>query len=332
MTILKQNRFIELDALRGLAALGVVLFHFTTWYSNKFTLNIHPYFLFPLGYCGVHLFFIISGFVIFMTLEKTKKPFDFVVSRFSRLYPAYWTVLLINIFLVSDLGLKRFFFNFTMAEAWFNSQYIVPAFWTLTVELSFYAVMLLLFTTKNLKHIEELGLLWISIMMLNARMGPILHFHWPWLIEKSLLLNHGNLFFAGILFYKIKYEGNTIKRQIALLLCWLTQFLVAREFFPTPVMVALFFMIFYLFCFDKIGFLKNKWIVFFGTISYSFYLIHENLGIKILLFFDAIRINYWLSFLAAMACSIAAAACITVFIEKPALKFIREKIFQKTGK
>ena len=81
-----KNRLLELDALRGIAALMVVLFHFTMDRPEM-------YYGFKYGVTGVDFFFIISGFVIFLTLSSTKNWKDFVVSRFSRLYPTYWTVV-----------------------------------------------------------------------------------------------------------------------------------------------------------------------------------------------------------------------------------------------
>src|SRR5690606_6778553 len=86
----KTARLGELDALRGLAALAVVAFHYTTSYAQQVG-HLQPLgFGFTPGNYGVHLFFLISGYVIFMTLEHTRDGMDFVVSRFSRLYPAYW--------------------------------------------------------------------------------------------------------------------------------------------------------------------------------------------------------------------------------------------------
>lgn len=86
----RPDRLVEVDALRGVAALAVVLFHYTTRFTDLFQPGVPPAVSFPGGHYGVNLFFIISGFVIFMTLEKTARPLDFVVSRFSRLFPAYW--------------------------------------------------------------------------------------------------------------------------------------------------------------------------------------------------------------------------------------------------
>lgn len=63
------SRYEELDALRGIAALMVVLFHFTMYrQETKFG--------FKLGTTGVDLFFLISGFVIIMSLIKIKNSKD----------------------------------------------------------------------------------------------------------------------------------------------------------------------------------------------------------------------------------------------------------------
>ena len=66
------KRIEVLDAFRGIAALSVVLYHFTYRYSSLYEIPIPvklPAIL-NYGYLGVHLFFIISGFVIYMTINK----------------------------------------------------------------------------------------------------------------------------------------------------------------------------------------------------------------------------------------------------------------------
>src|SRR5690348_9141450 len=83
-----RNRIKGLDALRGVAACSVLVFHYTTNYQRVYGHHGAMPFSFPYGPFGVQLFFLISGFVIFMTLEKTSRPSDFVRSRFSRLFPA----------------------------------------------------------------------------------------------------------------------------------------------------------------------------------------------------------------------------------------------------
>src|ERR1044072_9360250 len=77
------SRIKELDALRGIAALMVVFFHYTFWRPQaKLGFN--------LGTTGVDLFFMISGFVIFMSLLHINQSKEFVINRISRLYPGYW--------------------------------------------------------------------------------------------------------------------------------------------------------------------------------------------------------------------------------------------------
>jgi peptidoglycan/LPS O-acetylase OafA/YrhL len=91
-----RRRFLELDALRGLAALWVVLFHYTFgvgyfWLNGDFAAArlLTPSIPNLEGLRAVDLFFIVSGFVIFMTIENTASVMDFVVSRVSRLFPAF---------------------------------------------------------------------------------------------------------------------------------------------------------------------------------------------------------------------------------------------------
>src|SRR5947208_2292947 len=100
-------RFAELDALRGIAAVMVVIFHYT-WRSEKvlpgangFTHGL------SWGYFGVELFFAISGFVILMTLRQTKTSSDFVVSRFARLFPAYWAAIILTSIIVVGLSASQ---------------------------------------------------------------------------------------------------------------------------------------------------------------------------------------------------------------------------------
>ena len=83
-----------LDGYRALAIGMVVLYHyFARWTPPDHAANLYPYGpvlrdAFSFGYLGVNFFFIISGFVIGMTLERCKTPGEFFVRRFARLWPA----------------------------------------------------------------------------------------------------------------------------------------------------------------------------------------------------------------------------------------------------
>src|SRR5436190_1602313 len=63
--------------------------------------------LFKYGYLGVELFFIVSGFVILLTaLNRSAR--EFVVSRGTRLYPAFWTCVTITFLAILTIGGSRY--------------------------------------------------------------------------------------------------------------------------------------------------------------------------------------------------------------------------------
>ena len=77
------KRIEFLDGLRGLAILLVIFFHaFVRWpnivpYGSSYS----DFIFFKYGYLGVELFFLISGFVILMSLEKNKHFFSIYLQK-----------------------------------------------------------------------------------------------------------------------------------------------------------------------------------------------------------------------------------------------------------
>ena len=104
-------RFAELDAFRGVAVLMVVVYHYAFRYdalAHEAGLPGHDAGLDldwarPGGY-GVHLFFMISGFVICWSLSTADGLRGFALSRFSRIYPAFWIAALATFGVVHAFG------------------------------------------------------------------------------------------------------------------------------------------------------------------------------------------------------------------------------------
>src|SRR3954469_15102112 len=107
------GRLEGLDGLRGIAAASVMVYHYTAWYPFLHGFDLTP--AFPYGIFGVELFFVISGFVIFMTLERTRSLGQFAAARFARLYPAFLASMLASLALTAaPFDLPRLLANLTM--------------------------------------------------------------------------------------------------------------------------------------------------------------------------------------------------------------------------
>src|SRR5438128_1660502 len=148
---MNKPRANEIDLLRFLAALAVVIFHyaFRGYVGHSSSL---PY---PLlepaakyGRHGVELFFMISGFVILMSASSGSLR-HFIVSRVVRLYPAYWvccTVTFTALVLLakqSSPTVVQYVSNMTMLTGFDFMQKIAPvplmdgSYWSLVVEMRF---------------------------------------------------------------------------------------------------------------------------------------------------------------------------------------------------
>jgi peptidoglycan/LPS O-acetylase OafA/YrhL len=105
------KRVNEIDFLRFFAALMVVFFHYSFRGYAADGMSTMPYpLLAPVakyGYLGVELFFLISGFVILMT-ASTGSLKKFIVSRFARLYPAFWACCTVTFLTIVTIGGKYY--------------------------------------------------------------------------------------------------------------------------------------------------------------------------------------------------------------------------------
>lgn len=83
----------SIHALRGLAALLVVIHHIPQYLGKK--IANYP-FEFEIGAIGVDVFFAISGFVMYHTASKPGlSPSDFIHDRFKRVLPIYWLITIL---------------------------------------------------------------------------------------------------------------------------------------------------------------------------------------------------------------------------------------------
>ncbi len=288
----------DIDGLRALAVIPVVLYHFG---GTAFTG----------GYVGVDIFFVISGYLITSIILKEQAVGDFSLLRFyerriRRILPALFTVLVVSTiagFLFLFPPDLEYFGRALAATAgfgsnflfWQESGYFQPAAitvpllhtWSLAVEEQFYIFMplVLMFTHRfcprltlpliTLAIAVSMGLCLFAISMKSyAALFYLLPTRaWELLVGSGLafvskpserLKFYAPLLFAigtGLIFYAIiAYDNDTIFPGPAALL-------------PTVGAALILYAGLYENVFSRMV-LGNKIAVFFGKISYSLYLWH----------------------------------------------------------
>lgn len=327
------KRLLELDSLRGIAAIAVVLYHYTYQFNTKFGLGLRVPFSFEMGHLGVQLFFIISGFVILKTIEGSKKKYDFAISRFSRLYPTYWVALFLtlSVLLVHpipdwNISLKDVVFNLTMLQDSIPGiNHIDGVYWTLGIELKFYFFVYVLFLLGKIQKIEHVGLVFVILsFIVSIAFNSNPESFYLRLSRSVLLGGYSNLFFAGVLFYLVHKSGSFNLSTILLLACCAIYELFVRDF-TSFLAVLFFFFFFFLFVTQRLKILVNPIFLYFGTISYSLYLVHQNIGYSILYGFLKNGYNNELLFLVPIIVSVIIATVITFVIEQPMALFVKNK-------
>jgi peptidoglycan/LPS O-acetylase OafA/YrhL len=160
-----RNYIAALTGLRGMAALFVFLYHYAALHPGIRMDLLIPFFgvvlQFPLGlgFVGVDLFFVLSGFLLTLpfagaALGMNQKPAvaGYLKRRFLRVIPAYYTQLFIILLVgswfvtwraqtpISMVAQLTMFFNI----GWAPVTPIVGVWWTLPVEMGFYLLLPLL--------------------------------------------------------------------------------------------------------------------------------------------------------------------------------------------
>lgn len=172
------KRLAYLDALRGIAALLVVFTHVLPLLGlgHIWLFDV----LFDPGKLGVLWFFMISGVVIPFSLRPGPDGArHFVISRFMRLYPAYWLSLLVYLLALQLTGgtwpsWPQIVANLSMVQAALGFDDVIGLYWTLFIELVFYALCMLLFLSGRLYELRvrcrvALASLFVALILAAAR-------------------------------------------------------------------------------------------------------------------------------------------------------------------
>lgn len=285
-TEMEQNRFNLLDPLRFVAAMSVLIYHYSIFLQDsapEWVLHIFSY-----GYLGVNFFFLLSGFVIIASAQN-RRAIDFVISRAIRLYPAFWICLLITLVAVYFFQDQKIPIFDTLANASILNDYlgvsnIDGVYWTLQAEIKFYACIFLLMLTGLLKFIRTWLLIWLALSILY-------HFYQqPFFLSWLISPGYSFYFIGGVCCYQLYKERDifiTIILVVALVFAIIKSTTQTYNFFPsanttdliiTAGIISTFFMTFYLLSLGFFNLARHRYFLLLGAVSYPLYLIHNRAG------------------------------------------------------
>jgi peptidoglycan/LPS O-acetylase OafA/YrhL len=347
---MKYNNF---DLLRLFAAVQVVLMHANGHVMSEFGYSLTGFWavlsLLLSYFPGVHIFFLISGFLISMSYEKNKNLRSYSLNRVLRIYPALYVNIFIGVIILFYFDFVQFdteFFGWLIAQMSIGQIYNLEAFrgfgvgtingvvWTLSVELIFYIILpfLIYIYTKNRFLIYIICL--VSYLIFDYGVSSDKEIFYNKLLNLTIL-PYLFLFITGIFFYK-----KNILLKIVLngkFVWWFSLFIVTVALrvyniinfgfvLNILVWVIFSFMVFsFAFSFKGLSDLLLKG----NDFSYGIYIYHMlvvNVFVHLKMVGDVKYIG------AILALTAAFAMMSWFFIEKPCLKLKKHSIFKEMHK
>ncbi len=343
------NRIYQIDLFRFLAALSVVLFHYLfRGYSadNMSDLNFSEIgHFFKYGYLGVQMFFIISGFVITLSISERSLT-RFAISRFSRLYPIYWISVLLTFSIIVLFGaprytadLKQLLFNLTMFQKYFGVANLDGVYWTLFIEMKFYIFVIGLYLILNKWKEIKLDYLiysWLSLSVMYLFFSDLSILKQ---VNRFFIFEWSSYFIAGIIFYQIYRNKLNFKYSTLLLFSFCISIYyaipemeeMAMQYHTTlspyivSASIAIFYLLMLLVSCKKLNRINYSGLRKIGMLTYPLYLIHQNIGFIIFNHFNT-YINKYVLVIITVVLMLLTSFVLSEFYEPIVSKFLKTRL------
>jgi len=271
------HTFIGLDHLRALAISLVFLYHYTIfqhpdWMNNHF---IH------FGWCGVDLFFVLSGFLISNQLmaawqRRQEIPFrEFYIKRIFRIFPPYFFVLLIYIFIPAFHEREMLaplwkMFSFTQNYGQDIRRYgTFSHAWSLCVEEQFYLLLPIILWWVLSSRMKKAGWLIPAIFLLTMILRWISWEIWlkPQIDSDDFVMNWYKLIYYPTY---TRLDGLLVGVSIAAIYRFREKWLILLNRYANPMIIAgcILFVLSLLLCIDQQS--ASATIFGFGLIAIAF--------------------------------------------------------------
>ncbi|MGZ2412023.1 peptidoglycan/LPS O-acetylase OafA/YrhL [Sphingomonas sp. F9_3S_D5_B_2] len=317
-----KSRQDNIDLLRALAILSVVIYHYTSRYSAAFYRTDRVPFRFPLGHHGVDLFFTVSGFCIFMTLDSSTSLENFWARRFARIQPAYVVGIILTTaaLTIGELPSESATLGIALSNMfWLNALSGWPqvdgAYWSLVVELKFYFLIGL---TYYLMRGRSISLAWLLMCVVGAFLRVE---HAPLLIADGVFLSdYAPSFLFGLLAWECRRIGTGPTILIASGGCFVQY--ISGRFADGPALGPIMAL-------GGLLVLQMRWlrvprpITYVGLVSYSLYLLHQNIGYLLI---RTLPFGIHFRLLAAFLIVLALAGLMYAFVERRWERLMQRRI------
>ncbi len=350
------KKFENIQALRGIAVLLVVICHLTAIESLYNTgIVVLPKFL-ELGAFGVDIFFVISGFIMASItrgqFQDINHTINFAFHRITRIYPLYWFYTCMFFFLILA---QKYLFGHADQQYQYNiihsllllpysQEPILPGAWTLIFEIYFYCIITLLLFLPERLFVKAL-VFWLVLVC------GMQYFIKPFSPALSIITSPLALeFIAGCLIARLPYRFPTIYNRL-LLGVGIFLFIISSYYYHhlNPVttnaidkgfMRILFFgvpsmiLVYAAMNLEKNRIRFPKFIAKLGDASYSIYLSHAIVYVTVERLWQKLVYNNLSShiiMLIVMFIAVISYGFISYdYIEKPMITFFRNLIEHRT--
>ena len=267
--------------LRAYAALMVLIIHTGALREfGKLGANVTD-----AGKYGVAMFFVISGFSVTASYFKSKNYAGYLVQRIARIWPMYAIALAAGGLFSVHLDLYNIFMHLSFLSFldYRIANNILGVEWSIPIEVSWY--LLLPLVLLRWYNYRDLVIGCVALLICGAALRLLLHFtigKGGGLAAHYMPVRHGAFFLLGVIAYKLRKEGGLLDDRISALIATgallLIPLVMASGLRLSGEAIALAAAALIAFYRDSAVLprtaLSNKVVLFLGTISYSFYLLH----------------------------------------------------------
>jgi peptidoglycan/LPS O-acetylase OafA/YrhL len=338
-----QGYVYGIDLIRFLAALSVVGFHLG--YLNDVA-DFKP--VWPVtwfGWVGVEVFFVVSGFVI-ANSAYGKTPMQFLKGRALRLYPAAWCCATLSLIVTAAISDRPFV---ELLPRYLRSLALIPkgpwiddVYWTLAVEIGFYALIFGLLCAGLFSHLTRVSLM--LTVFSAVCLGVLASQHWHLLEQPRLvdLINRSDKFLArhGCFFALGAWIWISTTRQLkawesaavafSIVVCLVEICLRGFEFLPFQVgnsdwliapAIAWCAAVACIFVFSRPGGAMAisdgtaKRLRTIGLMTYPLYLVHHVVGLAVMRHLVSTGLDKWFALASSVLFSVALSWLVCKFFE-----------------